>query len=135
MLSAHKKFVLEILGTVVASVGAALIIAKLTPAFQAQSTSTTNPTPVPAPVNLPPACNGFAATSTVANSHTHDVCIPTADIQGAPGGGGVYQTTVTNGHNHNVTLSQAQLEGLNGTGPLAPVTSSVTGGHTHDFTL
>ena len=93
------------------------------------TTSTTNPTT--------PTCDGAGETSSVTLGHTHDLCVPLADLTTPPAAGATYTTTVTDDHEHNVTLTEAMLATV-AQGGSVMVTSSVVatsalGTHTHDF--
>jgi hypothetical protein len=112
--------ILEIVaGGVATSLITALIVRRLSP-FQTQT--------VPVPSSGSVSCVGITTTSSVTNSHTHTVCIPTADHVTPPSSGATYQTSITNGHNHSVVMTAAQLQAAN-----TIVTSTVSAGHTHDF--
>lgn len=87
-----------------------------------------------------PSCDGVDSTSTVNASHTHTVCVPTADLTNPPAAGAIYTTSNEGMHTHKVTLSQANLTAING-GQTVPVTSSsdpdpINGQvHSHDFSI
>jgi hypothetical protein len=80
-----------------------------------------------------PGCDGVGATSSVANNHTHTVCVPETDLTNAPAAGGTYVTSNVLSHTHNVTLTQAQLQALN-VGQSVTLTSTGIEPN-HDFTL
>ena len=78
--------------------------------------------------------NGVQRGSTSNDGHSHTMCVPQADLNAPPAAGGIYDTSVADSHAHIVTLTQADLTSIAGGGRVA-VTSSNSGGHTHDFTL
>ena len=79
------------------------------------------------------SCAGFEATSSVAQSHTHTVCVLTADLTNPPAAGVTY-TTSTPDPTHTVTLTQANLQAIQ-SGQTVMVTTSTDGGHNHTFPL
>lgn len=91
----------------------------------AGETTSTNPT-VP--------CDGLGSRSTNADGHTHDLCVPAADLSDPPAGGASYTTTNNDGHTHAVALDAAQLSALE-RGESVRVTTSSDAGHTHAYTL
>lgn len=78
-------------------------------------------------------CDGLDATSSVAQGHTHTLCVPRTDLTSPPAGGMTYTTSGPD-PTHTVTLTQAQLEAIE-SGQTVQVTTSVANGHTHDFVL
>lgn len=80
-----------------------------------------------------PGCDGAGATSSVANNHTHTVCVPTADLTNPPAAGGSYETSTDLGHSHTVTLTQAQLQQIE-SGQSVTITSTGVSPN-HDFVL
>jgi hypothetical protein len=93
----------------------------------AAPTPTTNPT-------TPPACDGAGATSSNVNAHTHEVCVPLADLTSPPAGGNTYTTTVEDGHIHTISLDAGQLGAINA-GQTVGIRTSLDDNHVHDFTL
>lgn len=95
------------------------------------STTTTNTTV--------PGCDGAGETSTVAQGHTHTLCVPASDLSNPPASGATYSTSLTDGHQHTVTLIQAWLMAINQGHTVNITTSSVStssiSGHTHDFAI
>jgi hypothetical protein len=84
--------------------------------------------------NPPPSgCTGIERSSTVVDGHTHTLCVPQADLSSPPAAGQSYTTSV-NGHAHEVTLTAADLMSIAGGGTVT-VTTSITLGHAHMFTL
>ena len=79
------------------------------------------------------ACNGVASTSSVANNHTHTVCVPTTDLTNPPASGASYTTSIALGHSHTVALTQQQLQSING-GQSVTVTSTGVEPN-HDFSI
>jgi hypothetical protein len=71
-------------------------------------------------------------TSGVAQNHTHDFSIATADLSGPPQSGISGTTTVTLGHFHMVTLSQSLLSQIQAGGTVNTQTT-VVDGHSHTF--
>lgn len=89
------------------------------------NTSSTNPTI---------ACDGLGAESSVAQGHTHELCVPANDLASPPLGGATYATTTTEGHLHRVTIDAAGLGAIN-RGETIRVTSTTENGHVHSFSL
>jgi hypothetical protein len=77
--------------------------------------------------------NGIGETSTVANNHTHTICVLDTDLTNPPAAGVTYVTSNVEDHTHNVTFTQAQLQMINSGGSVT-VTSSAPQ-PTHDFTV
>jgi hypothetical protein len=86
------------------------------------------------------ACNGIESTSTVNASHSHMLCVATADLSSPPVAGVMYTTTNNGSHTHRVQLTQANLTAI-AAGQTVMVTSSsdvdpINGvAHTHDFAI
>ncbi len=85
-------------------------------------------------------CDGFERTSTVDASHTHMVCILTADLTNPPAAGVTYVTTSVGSHTHNVTLTSDQLTMIQAGTEVTVVTSSTVDpingfAHTHQFMI
>ncbi|HEX3474968.1 MAG TPA: hypothetical protein VHT91_07995 [Kofleriaceae bacterium] len=86
------------------------------------------------------SCAGVETTSTVDASHTHTLCVLTADLTSPPGGGKLYTTSNVGSHTHTVMLTAANLAAIN-SGQTVMVTSStdpdpVNGmAHSHDFMI
>jgi hypothetical protein len=90
--------------------------------------------PAGAPGGTVPGCdNGIGVTGTIANNHTHTICVLDSDLTNAPAGGVTYVTSNVLAHTHNVTFTQAQLQMINSGGSVT-VTSSAPD-PTHDFTV
>lgn len=81
-----------------------------------------------------PACLGTFVTSSVADLHTHGVCIPDDDVLEAPAAGRVYTTSEAAGHVHEVALSSDQLRAI-GFGRTVTVPTSEVAGHAHEITI
>ena len=79
-------------------------------------------------------CDGVERGSTSSQGHSHTMCVPRVDLNSPPASGATYDTSVSDSHAHLVTLTQADLTTIAGGGRVT-VTSSNSGGHTHDFTL
>ncbi|MGH7329450.1 MAG: hypothetical protein ACREJX_13980, partial [Polyangiaceae bacterium] len=47
--------------------------------------------------------NGIGETSTVANNHTHTICVLNSDLTAPPAAGVTYVTSNVEDHTHNVT--------------------------------
>lgn len=86
------------------------------------------------------SCDGVESTSTVNASHTHTLCVLTADLTSPPTGGKLYTTSNVGSHTHTVMLTAADLTSIN-SGQTVMVTSStdpdpVNGmAHSHDFMI
>ena len=89
------------------------------------NTSSTNPTI---------ACDGLGSQSSVAEGHTHELCVPANDLASPPSGGATYGTTTTEGHLHRVTIDAAGLGAIN-RGESVRVTTTNENGHVHNFSL
>ncbi len=110
-------------------------------------------TPTPSPGTL-------IVTSSINDSHTHDITIPAADLANPPAAGAIYTSTLVSGHTHTTTLSQQQLQSVNNdesvtiisSTDLNPITninhshnwvirsgftstSTLSNAHTHDVTV
>jgi len=70
--------------------------------------------------------------STVDAGHSHRVEFPEADLSSPSAR--TYQSSSSESHTHSVVLSEAQLTTIEGGGSVT-VTSSDSGGHTHQFTF
>ena len=73
--------------------------------------------------------------SSFSAGHTHSISIRTTEIDVPPVVGRTYQTTVSGGHSHTVVLSASELTALQQPGAIVTVSSSMTGGHTHLFSI
>jgi hypothetical protein len=80
------------------------------------------------------ACDGLDPTSTVAENHTHTVCVLQSDLSTPPAGGVMYTTSGPD-PTHTVALSQTQLQSIQAGQPVTVTTSAAPDGHTHDFTI
>lgn len=86
------------------------------------------------------SCAGVESTSTVNASHTHTLCVATADLTTPPATGMTYTTSNVGSHTHTVTLTAANLTAING-GTVVTVTSSSdvdptnSMNHSHDFMI
>jgi hypothetical protein len=86
------------------------------------------------------SCDGFESTSSVDVSHTHTVCVLTADLTSPPAAGVTYTTSNVGAHTHKVSLTAANLTAING-GQTVMVTSSSdpdpanSQPHSHTFML
>ena len=80
-----------------------------------------------------PGCGstGIGSTGTVANNHTHTICVADSDLTSPPAGGATYVTSNVLDHTHSVVFTQAQLMSI-GAGQSVTVTSSAPN-PTHDF--
>jgi len=78
-------------------------------------------------------CPGLSAESSEVGNHTHFLCIPQADLDAPPKGGGEFETE-SSGHTHTVTLSQKQLQSI-ADGTSVMVTTSEDVGHAHGYIL
>ena len=81
-----------------------------------------------------PSCDGVGARSNVQEGHSHELCVPVADLSSPPTGGKTYDTSSEDGHVHRVTLDAAQLSAV-GRGELVQVTTSIEDGHMHAYAL
>ena len=91
----------------------------------------------PAPSNPLEGGCAIQPTSTVTNGHNHMLCVLATDLSNPPSGGVVYTTTISQSHTHDVALTQGMLQQI-AVGQVVTVTTSVsqtTGGHTHDFMI
>ena len=73
----------------------------------------------------------IVSVSTVNAGHTHTTTVPAADIGSTTDR--TYTSTATD-HAHMVTLTAANFATIDGGGSVT-VTSTNSGGHTHDFTF
>ncbi|HTM43643.1 MAG TPA: hypothetical protein VL137_01740 [Polyangiaceae bacterium] len=76
--------------------------------------------------------NDFLYTSSCNNGHTHTVTITSTELTGPPSSGIIRSSSNTSGHAHTISLTQAELNNINA-GQTLIKTSSVVGGHSHDF--
>ena len=106
----------------------------LTPLVSACTSDTMTGTPTTTTNPTVPGCDGAGETSTVAQGHTHTLCVPASDLSNPPASGATYSTSVTEGHQHTVTLIQAWLMAIN-QGHTVNITTSSVLGHTHDFAI
>ena len=86
------------------------------------------------------ACNGIDATSSIAESHDHVVCVATSDLTNPPAAGVTYTTSSVSEHTHTVALTKAQLASINSGATVTVTTSSVVDpldgvAHTHQFAI
>jgi hypothetical protein len=79
-------------------------------------------------------CDGLGTTSSLADGHTHDLCVPADDLASPPANGATYTTTNDDGHTHRVTLDMAQLGAL-GRGEVVRVSTTLDDGHVHAYAL
>jgi hypothetical protein len=79
------------------------------------------------------SCSGLDPTSSVADGHTHTVCVPETDLTTPPSAGATYTTSGPD-PTHTVMLTAAQLSSING-GTSVTVTTSTNGGHNHQFVI
>jgi hypothetical protein len=86
------------------------------------------------------ACNGVGGDSTSVDSHTHSICIPTADLTSPPANGATYTSSNSSMHTHTLVLTSAQLASIQG-GQAITVQSGLAvdplnnDNHTHGWTL
>jgi hypothetical protein len=86
------------------------------------------------------SCAGIESTSTVEQSHTHTVCVLTANLTSPPSTGVTYTTSNVGAHTHKVTLTAVNLTAIN-SGQTVMVTSTedpdpLTGvAHSHSFMI
>ena len=80
------------------------------------------------------SCNGAGATSSMADGHTHTVCVASADLMDPPSSGARYTTSSDDGHTHEIELAADQLAEIAG-GSSVTVTTTVTESHSHTFML
>ena len=73
-------------------------------------------------------------TSTITAGHNHMLCVLATDLANPPSGGVTYTTTISQSHTHDVSLTQAMLQQI-AMGGSVTVTTSVTNSHTHDFLI
>ncbi len=78
-------------------------------------------------------CSGLSSTSSVAEGHTHTVCVPETDLTSPPSGGATYTTSGPE-PTHTISPTAAQLTAING-GQSVTLTTSTNGGHDHQFVL
>ncbi len=110
------------------------------PVIASCSSSSYSPGQAQAPGPDGGACSGIDATSTIAESHDHMVCVASSDLANPPAAGMTYTTTSASNHTHTVTLTQGQLSAIEGGGTVTVATSSAVdpvngAAHTHQFTL
>jgi hypothetical protein len=94
--------------------------------------------------DAPPACSGIISNSTVADGHTHFVCVLTSDLTTPPAAGVTYvtstATTAYGSHDHMITLTQAQLTMIEADTAVTVTSTSAADPqthamHTHDFMI
>jgi microcystin-dependent protein len=73
-------------------------------------------------------------TSSEVSGHTHQLTITEAQFANPPAAGLKPTSSTDAGHSHLVEITQAQLNDIQG-GQSVTVTSAISGGHTHSFTL
>ncbi len=78
------------------------------------------------------SCSGASSTSSVAEDHTHELCVLASDLDAPPDPGVSYATTLTHDHAHSVVLSSTQLTNI-ARGTAVVVQATPTSGHTHAF--
>jgi hypothetical protein len=80
-----------------------------------------NATPAPAPVDAPPSrpdappvqtCAGIMRVSSIDDSHSHSVCVPTADLNNPPANGATYESSTESAHTHRLILTTSQLAAI-----------------------
>ena len=79
-------------------------------------------------------CDGVQSTSSVAQAHTHTVCVAAADLTNPPAAGMTFTTSFNSGHTHTLALSQEQLKSI-ASGQTVNAESSSNSGHTHSFAI
>lgn len=79
-------------------------------------------------------CDGAGATSSVADGHSHTVCVASSDLMDPPASGGTYMTSSAEGHTHELELSTEELTQIAG-GMKVTVMTTVVESHSHNFTL
>ena len=131
MLS-RREFLGQAVGATVTLILTPIVAASCSSSSNGGTSISTNPTS--------PGCAGVEETSTVAESHTHTVCVATSDLSSPPAGGMSYTTSTDSGHSHRVAFSSAQLSTINAGGSVTVETSNevdpVNGvAHTHAFTV
>ncbi|MFN7956610.1 MAG: hypothetical protein U0610_33205 [bacterium] len=77
---------------------------------------------------------GFTITSSLASGHTHAIFLLLSDVASPPSTGLTYQSTTSSNHFHLVVVTQAQLTSID-EGAVVTVTSSVSDGHQHAFSI
>jgi hypothetical protein len=86
------------------------------------------------PPGGPTSCDGVASTSSVAQGHTHTICVAATDLSNPPSAGATFTTSNAVGHSHEVSFTATQLVTI-GSGGTAVVTTTSVNGHTHDFSV
>jgi hypothetical protein len=86
------------------------------------------------------SCAGVESTSTNEASHTHTLCVLTADLTSPPAGGKMYTTSNVGSHTHMVMLTAANLTAINGSQTVTVTSSTdpdpINGmAHSHDFMI
>jgi hypothetical protein len=85
-------------------------------------------------------CNGVGGQSTVVDSHSHSICVPTADLTAPPADGATYTSSDSSSHTHTLVLTSAQLTSIQN-GQTVMVTSAAAvdpvnnDNHSHNWTL
>jgi len=104
-------------------------------------TSATNPDTGVSHTHNVTLIKAFTQSSSLAENHSHNITITTADMAGPPIQGVTYTTTQALNHTHTVTLTQQQLQDLNSNLMVNNVDSTyannpVTGmNHFHSWTV
>ena len=88
----------------------------------------------PSPTNPVEGGCAIQPTSSVTNGHNHMLCVLATDLANPPSGGVTYTTTIAQSHTHDVSLTQAMLQQI-AAGTTVTVTTSVSNSHTHDFMI
>jgi hypothetical protein len=74
----------------------------------------------------------FSSTSTSSSGHTHSITVQCTTLTQ---NGFTYTSSVDSGHSHDLTLTVGQLQQIAAGNPVGPVTSTNSGGHTHEWTI
>ena len=102
------------------------------------SVGNVTPTATNPVVTSTPAATTSTADITVTSSfdagHTHDVTIRGSDIENPPAAGKTIDTTYDSGHRHSIVLTQQDFQSVKD-GQEITVTDSLSGGHTHTYTI
>jgi len=128
MLS-RRQFLGSLAHTAAAASGSGLVVTFLVTEIGCASGSNMGTSISPA---LP--CDGAGGESSLADGHTHTICIPLSSLISPPGDGATYTTSENQGHTHQLVLEQVQLQAL-GAGQTATLTTTLEQGHTHTFVL
>jgi hypothetical protein len=73
-------------------------------------------------------------TSSTVNDHSHTFVIDNVAFATAPAAGVEGPTSTVGSHSHDVTVTMADLQGI-GAGQSVEVTTTTVGGHAHTFTF